>query len=428
MSMLILFVIFLFFSALGVPIYAGLGISSILYLTFTDPGLMAMIPQRIWAGVNTYILIALPLFILAGELMNTGGITKRVVNFSLQLVRPFRGGLGEVTVVASMIMAGVSGSSVADTSAIGSVMIPAMEKKGFDKKFATALVALASTMGMIIPPSIPMVTYSMISGISIGSLFLAGVVPGFLIGLFQLIVVQIYKRKFGIHILEKESRRQITGKKEIMEGLLAFIMPLFIVGSISFGIATASESAGIAVLYAFIVGCFIFRELKFKDVPASLRRTAISTASIMVIIGFSMIFGWIIAMERVPESISSFLLSMNISKFWILLFLDIFILFLGTFLDVTPILILTTPIMLPILQPFGINALHFGTILIIGTAIGLVTPPLGMCLNAANKISKVGIMEMFKTALPLLACDLIVLILVTFIPEVSLFVPSLVMK
>lgn len=195
MSMLILFLSFCVFSFMGIPLYVSLGLSSITYLLYASPDFLIMVPQRIWAGMDTYVLIALPLFIMAGELMNTGGITKRIINFSLQLVRPIKGGLGEVSVVSSMIFAGISGSSVADTTAIGSVMIPAMEEKGFSKRYATGLIVAASTMGIIIPPSIPMITYSMVSGASIGMLFMAGVLPGVLIGVFQLIAVYIYKRK-----------------------------------------------------------------------------------------------------------------------------------------------------------------------------------------------------------------------------------------
>ncbi len=417
MSMLILFLSFCVFSFMGIPLYVGLGLSSILYLFFTSPDLVVMVPQRIWAGMDTYVLIALPLFIMAGEFMNTGGITKRIINFSLQLVRPFKGGLGEVGIVSSMIFAGISGSSVADTTAIGSVLIPAMEEQGFTKRYATGLIVAASTMGIIIPPSIPMITYSMVSGVSIGMLFMAGVLPGVLIGAFQLIAVQIYKRKNRLQLLEAQSLTEKTGFSAVKDGLLAMIMPGIIVASILLGVATASESAGIAVLYAFVIGFFVFRELKIKDLPRIIRSTVVSTSAIMIIIGFSMIFGWVMAMEKVPDSIANFLLGMNLSKFAILVLLDVFVLFLGTFLDITPILLLITPIFLPVVAKFGVEPLQFGIILIVGSAIGLVTPPLGMCLNAANKISKLPIVDIFYAAWPFLLCNFIVLLLVTFIPE-----------
>ena len=327
-----------------------------------------------------------------------------------------------------MIFAGISGSSVADTTAIGSVLIPAMEEQGFTKRYATGLIVAASTMGIIIPPSIPMITYSMVSGVSIGMLFMAGVLPGVMIGTFQLIAVQIYKRKNKLQLLEAQSFTEKTGFSAAKDGLLAMIMPGIIVASILLGVATASESAGIAVLYAFVIGFFVFRELKIKDLPRIIRSTVISTSAIMIIIGFSMIFGWVMAMEKVPDSIANFLLGMNLSKFAILALLDVFVLFLGTFLDITPILLLITPIFLPVVAKFGVDPLQFGIILIVGSAIGLVTPPLGMCLNAANKISKLPIVDIFYAAWPFLLCNFIVLLLVTFIPEMVSIPASLAVK
>ena len=303
--------------------------------------------------------------------------------------------------------------------AIGSVMIPAMQKKGFSTKYSTGLVVAATTLGIIIPPSIPMITYSMVSGASIGSLFMAGLVPGLLIGIFQLIAVQIYKRKNKLYLLEQKRDTDVTFLQATKEGILALVMPGIIVVSILFGVATASESAGIAVLYAFILGVFVFKELKISDLPRIIKMTVMSTSSIMIIIGFSMIFGWVMSMEKIPDLLAQFLESMQLSKFWILLMLDIFILFLGTFLDVTPIILLITPMLLPVAQKIGVDPLQFGAILMVGSAIGLATPPLGMCLNAANKISKLSIMEIFRAAWPFLLCDLIVLLMVTFIPEMT---------
>jgi len=424
MSMLLLFLTFCVFSVIGVPIYIGLGASSLVYLFFTNPDFIVMIPQRIWAGTDAYMMMALPLFILAGELMNRGGITKRIIDFSLQIVRPIKGGLGEVAVVSSMIFGGISGSSVADATAIGSVMIPAMEKKGFSRNYATGLTVAASTMGMIIPPSVPMVTYAMVSGASIGQLFLAGLVPGLLIGIFQLVAVQIYKRTKKLHLLEAAFKREQSFFQASKEGFLALLMPLIIIGSIVFGVATASESAAVAVVYSLILGFFVFKELKTKDMFEILRKTTASSSSVMIIIGFSMIFGWVMAMEKVPDLIANFFLSLEINRIWILLLLDALILFIGTFLDVTPALLLLTPIFLPVVQHFGIGPVQFGAIMIVGTAIGLVTPPLGMCLNAANKISKLSIVTIFKASIPFLICDVVVLVLVTFVPAVSLWAPA----
>jgi tripartite ATP-independent transporter DctM subunit len=425
MSMVVLFLGFCVLSLAGVPIYAGLGLSSVLYLLISNPDFIVMLPQRVWSGVDTYMMIALPLFILAGELMNRGGITQRIIDFSLHAVRPIKGGLGEVCVVASMVFGGISGSSVADASAIGSVMIPAMEDKGFSKRYATGLVVAASTMGMIIPPSIPMVTYSMVSGASIGDLFMAGLVPGVMIGLFQLVALYFYKRTNKLHLLEQAMEYRQGFWKTGREGLLALIMPLLIIGTISFGVATASESASIAVLYSLVIGFFVFKELRVKDLPEVLQKTFFTSSSVMIIIGFSMIFGWVMAMEKVPDAIATFFMTMEVSRFWVLMMLVVFILFIGTFLDVTPALLLVTPIMIPVLRHYGIDEVQFGAIMIVGTAIGLVSPPLGMCLNAGNKISGLPIWDIFSASLPFLVCDVIVLILVTYVPDVSLMVPRL---
>ncbi len=428
MSMLILFLAFCLASAIGVPIYIGLGASSVVYLLFTNPSFLAMVPQRVFAGTDSFMMIALPLFILAGDLMNRGGITKRIIDFSLHVVRPIKGGLAEVNVVASMIFGGISGSSVADTSALGSILIPSMEKKGFSKAYATGITVASSTMGMIIPPSVPMVTYAMVSGASIGKLFLAGLIPGLMIGFLQLIAVQIYKRTKRLQRLDIPDKPLHGFIRESREGFLALIMPALIIGSIVFGIATPTESAGIAVLYALLIGFFVFKELNLRDLPEILRKTAASSASVMIIIGFSMIFGWVMAMEKVPQIIATFFLDLQISRVWVLLLLDLLILFVGTFLDVTPALLLITPIFLPVAVHFGISPEQFGTIMIVGTAIGLVTPPLGMCLNAGNKIAHLPIIDIFKAALPFVLCNVAVLLLVTFIPELSLWLPSVLMK
>ena len=428
MSMFALLFSLIFFVVLSVPLCFSLGASCIIYLLLGNPAFIAMIPQRIWSGTNTYVMIALPLFIMAGELMNRGGITKRIIDFSLYLVKPIKGGLGEVNIVASMIFGGISGSSVADTSAIGSVLIPQMIKKGYGKGFSSGITVASSTMGMIIPPSVPMLTYAMVSGSSVGDLFLAGLIPGILIGLSQIIMVRIISRKHNYDSFESGSftfKGFMTASKD---GILAIIMPLLIVISITFGIATASESAGVAVLYALLIGFFVYRELRMKDQPRILKRTVLSSSAVMIVIGFSMIFGWIMAMEQVPGMLADFFMGLNINRIWILLILNIFILFVGTFIDVTPALLLLSPILIPVMKHFGIGELQFGAIMIVGLAIGLVTPPVGMCLNAANKISGMSIIQIFKNALSFILCNIVVLLLVTFVPEVSLFVPGLLRK
>ncbi len=427
METTILIVSFFALVIIGVPIAFSLGASGIIYLLLQNPDFLVTLPQRIWAGSNSFILIALPLFILAGELMNRGGITKRIVNFSLYLVRPFKGGLGEVNVIASMIFGGISGSSVADTSAIGTVLIPEMEKKGYGTGFSVGVTVASSTMGMIIPPSIPMLIYAMISEVSVGALFLAGAIPGLMIGVSQILMVFIISKRRGYHPVHKKFELK-DFVKTTKDGILAMIMPIVIVVTVSFGIATASESAGVAVFYALLLGFFVYRELKLKDIGLLLKRTFLTSSSIMIIVGFSMIFTWILAMERIPYELGEIILNFDVNRIWILILIDVAILLIGTFIDVGPAIILISPILIKVMGGLGISPLHFGAILICGLAVGLVTPPVGACLNACTKICGMPIIKIFKYALPFIFCNIVIFVLVTFIPALSLWLPGLIMK
>ena len=410
---------------IGVPIGYAIGSSGLLYMLMTNPGFLMTFPQRVWSGTESFIIIAMPLFMLTGELMNHSGLTRRLINFSMLLVRPFGGGLGEVNVVSSMIFGGISGSSVADTSALGSILIPDMVKQGYPKKFAAGITVASSTIGMIIPPSVPMLMYAMVSGASVGKLFLAGLIPGILVGVTQLILTFGISRKKGYHP-KKEKIDVKSIIKITKDGSLAMLMPVLIIVSVSYGIATASESAGIAVLYAALLGFFVYKELKWKEVGNALKKTFMMSSSIMIIGGFTMIFTWILAVEQVPVAIGTFLINSSIPTWMVFLFLDIIILLLGTFLDVTPCILLISPILLPVMQQFGMSDLQFGAIIIVGLAIGLVTPPVGMCLNVASKICNLEIIEIFKGALPFIICNIIVLLMITFIPELSTWLPSLI--
>jgi tripartite ATP-independent transporter DctM subunit len=424
MNLAIMFIVLIILLIIGVPIAYSVGAAGIVYMILRDPVFLMQIPSRIWSGTNNFIIIAMPLFMLAGEIMNRGGLTKRLIDFSMLIVRPFKGGLGEVNVVASMIFGGISGSSVADTSALGSILIPQMVKKGYPLGFSAGITVASSTMGMIIPPSVPMLMYAMVSGASVGKLFLAGLVPGVLVGATQIVLTYVISKKKGYH-----PRHERISAKEIFkitkDGTLAMLMPLMVVLTVTLGIATASESAGVVVLYALVLGFFVYREFKVKDLFGALKKTAIMSSSIMIIGGFTMIFTWILAVERVPMAIAGFLSSSGIPAWAVFLLLDVLILVVGTFLDVTPCILLLGPILLPVMRQFGMNELQFGAVLIVGLAIGLVTPPVGMCLNVANKICKMPIIEIFKSALPFIVCNVIVLVLVTMVPWVSLWLPGL---
>jgi len=424
MAIVFLLIGLIVFAAIGVPLAFSIGASCISYLSAVRPMFLSMMPQRIWNGVYSELMIAMPLFMLAGELMNTGGITKRIINFCMELLRPIRGGLGEVNIVASMIFGGISGSSVADTSALGSILIPAMEKEGYPPDASAGITVASSTMGMIIPPSTPMVVYAMISGASIGALFMAGAVPGILIGLTQLVLVYVISHRRGWH----PQKTDFSAKrfwKAIFSGIPALLMPLFIIVCVSFGICTASESAGVAVLYSMIVGFFIYKELTWKDVWNALKKTLISSSSVMIIIGFSSIFTWVLTIQKVPDMVASFFMNMNVSAWGIALMFDVLILIIGTFIDVSPAILMLTPIMLPVMQSYGFTALQFGAMLITGLAIGLVTPPVGMCLNACNKINRMPIIDIFKGALPFITCNVIVLVAISIFPALTTWLPAI---
>lgn len=423
MNLVLLFVALLAFILIGVPIGYSLGGAGIIYFLLENPSFLLSVPQRVFAGLNSFILIAMPLFMLSGELMNHGGLTNRLINFALLICKPFRGGLGEVNVVASMIFGGITGSSVADTSALGSILIPDMTKQGYSKEFSTGVTVASSTVGMIIPPSIPMLMFAMVSGVSVGKLFMGGVIPGILIGVFQLVVVWIYSEKKGYHKIE--AKIEVSKKKVVIDGIIACLMPVFILVFTTFGITTASESAAVAVVYAFIVGKFMYKELEWKHVISALKKTAIMTATIMIIGGFTNVFTYILAIKQVPQAIAGAILGSNIPVWVIFLLLDVLILILGTFLDVVPCILLIAPILMPVFTTLGMSEITFGMILVVGLAIGLVTPPVGMCLNVGSKISGMSIVDVFKASAPFLLCNICVLLLVTFVPAVSTWLPAL---
>ena len=423
MNLIVLFVALIIFILIGVPIGYALGGAGIISFFVSNPDFLMLVPQRVFAGLNSYILIAMPLFMLAGELMNHGGLTKRLVNFALLICKPFRGGLGEVNVVASMIFGGITGSSVADTSALGSILIPDMVEQGYSKEFSTGVTVASSTVGMIIPPSIPMLMFAMVSDVSVGKLFVGGVIPGLLIGLFQLAFVWIVSEKRGYHKIEAKITAGVG--KVVLDGLVALAMPLMILVFTTRGVVTASESAAVAVVYAVVVGALGYRELKWKHIVASLKKTAIMTATIMIIGGFTNVFTYILAVNQVPTAIANFILGSNIPNWVVFILFDILVLVLGTFLDVVPCIMLIAPILMPVMSQLGMHEITFGMILVVGLAIGLVTPPVGMCLNVGSKISNMPIMDVFKSSAPFLVCNLIVLLLVTFVEPVSQWLPSL---
>lgn len=409
---------------IGIPIGYSLGASSLCYFIIEKPTLLQVLPQLFFSGMDSYSMIALPLFILMGLLMNEGGITSRLIDFSMLFVGRFRGGLGAVNVFASMIFGGISGSSVSDTASVGAILIPEMKKKGYTAEFASGITVASSTMGMIIPPSIPMIVYALIAEESVGKLFLGGLIPGVMIGAFMLSITLIisYHKKYPREEV-KYSRKEVVDK--VKHSLLAVIMPVLVVGVVVFGIATATESSGVAVLYAFIVGAFILRNLKIKNVPPLMRDAIMTSANVMIIIALSKLYIWILALEQIPLMVAGYISGLDIPVFLILLIIDLVILVAGTFIDVSPAILLLTPVFLPAMDMIGVSRIQFGVILVSGLAVGLVTPPVGVCLNVASAISKLGIGTIFRAAAPFLLANLVTLILITYIPHLCMWLPNL---
>lgn len=425
--MILLLLSFFVFLLIGVPIAYSLGLSSLVYFLIEQPELMAVIPQRLFAGMSSYALLALPLFILMGQVMNAGGITQKLIQFCMLFVGRFKGGLGLVNVGSSMIFGGISGSSTSDTASIGSVLIPEMKKRGYPIGFSAGLTVASSTMGMVIPPSIPMVLYAVTAQESVGKLFLGGIIPGLMVGIFQLIIVhQIAIRKNypteDVNVSFKEICFQT------IRSLHVLIMPVFVVGIVVLGVATATESSGFGVLYAVVVGALLLRNLTWKSFWGALKSSAATSAKIMMIIAFSQVFVWVLALERAPENLTQFVIDLDPDPFWMLTIFVVIILALGTFIDVSPAILLLTPIFLPAVMEAGISPVVFGVLMIAGLAVGACTPPVGNCLNVCSIISGQKIGTIFKGALPFLAANVLTLFLIIMFPRIVLWLPEILMK
>ena len=424
--MTILLLSLLVFLFLGVPIAYSLGLSALCYFVVHEPGLMVVMPQRLMAGMDSYALIALPLFIFMGQLMNASGITRRLIDYCMLLVGRFRGGLGLVNVSSSMLFGGISGSSASDTASIGSILIPEMKRRGYPEDFAAGLTVASSTMGMIIPPSIPMVLFAITAQVSVGKLFMAGVIPGLMVGVFQVVfTLWISARKN----YPKEDTEFKLRKLLVETGRSAYILllPVFVVGAVVFGVATATESAGLGVFYAIVIGCFLTRRLTCAEFIKALRQSILTSAKIMIIIAFSKLFIWILAYERLPDGLAEMVKGFDLSLFWLMMLMIVIILLAGTFIDVSPAILLLTPIFLPMVIAAGGSPILFGVVLVVGLAVGACTPPVGNCLNVCSVISGLGIGAIFRGALPFLAANVLTLVMIVLFPSLVLWLPSLLM-
>jgi len=418
-----LIIAFIFFVIIGVPIAFVLGLTPLVAMMTQGETPLILAAQRIFTGIDSPILMAVPFFILAGNIMSASGMTARLLGFCNILVGWLRGGLAYINVVISMFFAGITGAAVADTSAVGSILIPAMKKEGYDVDFAAAVTATSSTIGPVIPPSIPFIIYGVLGEVSIASLFLAGFVPGLLLGLFQMGVVGYYSHK---HQYPKGSLPSLrTSIKVSADAALVLMLPVIILGGILTGIFTPTESACIAVFYALFLSMVVYRDIDLRRLPRILIDTAATSSLVMMVIGMASIFSWLLASEEIPQMLTEHIMSATTNKVLILLLLNAVLLIIGTFMETTASLIILTPVLLPLIQQIGVDPLHFGVILVLNLVIGLTTPPVGVCLFIACSIGQTNLARLSRAILPFLLASIVVLLICTYWEALVLAIPVL---
>jgi C4-dicarboxylate transporter DctM subunit len=414
------------FFALRTPVAFALGLSSLIYLFFYSPVPPIIAAQKMFTAIDSFPLTAIPFFILAGGLMERGGISRRLVDFAQSLVGYITGGLAHVSIVASMFFAGISGAAAADTAAVGTVMIPAMSRRGYHASFSAALQACAGTIGVMIPPSIPMIFFGVLASTSIGRLFVGGAVPGVIMGLALMAVAYALARRRGYPRERWEGLGHLW--LSFRRSALALFMPVFILGSIIGGVVTPTEAAVGAVVYALVLGLFIYRELRPKDLYGVFVRAMINSTQVMFIISVASVFAWIITRELIPQQVANLLSQVSDNKWLIMLVINVVLLIVGTFLDIGSALIIFVPVLMPIIQKLGIDPVYFGVVVVVNLAIGMVTPPLGVCLFVGCSIAQIDLETICKDLAPFLAAMIAVLMLITYVPELVLWLPGLMKK
>ena len=424
-SVFVLVFSFVLLLSLNVPIAISIGVSTILTMLFTiAPGpAVTTVAQQMATGINSFTLLAIPFFILSGMLMGRGGIARRLIDMAKVIVGVFPGGLAYVNILACMFFGAISGSAVAATSAIGGFMIPVMNKEGYDKNFNTAITVTASTTGLLIPPSNVLIVYSLASGgVSIAALFIAGYLPGILVGMGLMgvaaITAIIKKYPTGDRV------KLMDAFKKILDSIPSMLLIVIVIGGIIAGIFTATEASAVAVLYSFLLSVLIYREVKWKEIPDILLKTVETTAIVMLLIGASTAMSWILSYENIPQTISATLVGLTGSKIAIFLIINLVLLLVGTFMDMTPAVLIFTPIFLPVATNLGMDPIHFGIMMVLNLCIGLCTPPVGSVLFVGCGISKTSITDMVKPLLPLYLAMIAAVLWVTYSPELRLFLPE----
>jgi len=401
-----LFVVLVFFLITGVP--------------------LKVVPQMMISAVNSFPLMAIPFFMLAGALMNTGGITRRLFDFANCLVGHITGGLGHVNVVASMLFAGMSGSAVADAGGLGTIEIEAMTQYGYDRDFSAGITAASATIGPVIPPSIIFIIYGVLAEVSIGALFLAGFIPGVLMGLSLMVRIYLIAGKKNYPVSPRPPFREVLNS--FKGAFFPLLTPVIIIGGILAGVFTPTEAAVVAVVYALILGAFVYRELTFRSLWQTIHKVAIQTAAIMIITATASALGWLLTRSRIPQLIAEGILTVTDNPYLILLFLNVLLLINGCLMEVIAALVILTPILVPMVKMVGIDPVHFGVVMTLNLMIGLLTPPLGMGLYTVQKVAGISFERITKAAFPFLLPLIIVLFLVTYVPDISLFLAKMVLK
>lgn len=420
---IMLFLLLLGFFLVGVPIAFSLGLASALTVWHGDLMPMLIVTQQLIGSVNSFPLMAIPFFILAGSLMQYGGISERLVNFSNTLVGGMTGGLAMVAIVTSLFFAAISGSGAATTAAIGSILIPAMMAKGYPGSYAASNQAAAGALGVIIPPSIPLILYAIAANVSVGDMFIAGILPGILVTISLLLFAYIFARKNGIGGNHKSTPKEML--LAARKALLAILMPVIILGGIYGGITTPTEAAVIAVAYSFIIGFVVYREIKLRDLMRILQESAVTTAIVLSIIAAAGLYGRILQSLRVPTMVSDFVLSTIGSPLAFIIMANALLLFVGMFIEAAAAILIFVPILLPIAISFGFDPVHFGIIMVVNLAMGMFTPPVGLNLFVASQISNIGVARLTSAILPFVAIVLINVLIISLIPTLSTWLPSL---
>ena len=417
--------VFLFFLVIGLPVFFGLVAAPglLLYLNGQERDI-TLLYRNVYNGIDSFPLMAIPFFMLAGELMNRGGITMRLVEFSQAFMGHLRGGLAHVNVLSSMLFAGLSGSAVADTSALGSMLIPAMEKQGYSRKFAAAITAASSVIGPIIPPSGIMIIYAYVMGESVAALFLAGVIPGAMVGIGLMLMVKFMANKYDFPVATNKYTWPERGQASI-KAFFPLLTPVIILGGILGGIFTPTEAAAVAVAYALFIGLFVLQTLKISDLSGVITRAGITSSVVLLLVGAAMAFKTVVSLSHAPEQLAAFILTLTSNPLLLLFLINILLFIVGMFLDAGPAIIILGPILGPIFVGLGIDPIHFAIIMSVNLTVGLATPPMGLVLFVASAVSGERVEAIAKAILPFLAVEIVVIFLITYIPALSMTIPRL---